>query len=103
MTKDFLSRLSPSERAYYGVDADGEPNGFAVDAGLDKIEAIVPAPSKEQYLEAGRAAVQYLRSLGITAWLDAVGRAADPGNLSKPGPTRRSHRTRGSVPRGEPA
>jgi predicted amidohydrolase YtcJ len=72
VTKDFLSHLSPSDRAYYGVGADGEPNGFAVDAGLDKIEAIVPAPSKEQYLEAGRAAVQYLHSLGITAWLDAM-------------------------------
>ena len=72
VTKDFLSHLSPSERAYYGVGADGEPNGFAVDAGLDKIQELVPAPSKEQYLEAGRAAVQYLHSLGITAWLDAM-------------------------------
>ena len=72
VTKDFLSHLSPSERAYYGVGADGEPNGFAVDAGLDKIQEFVPAPSKEQYLEAGRAAVQYLHSLGITAWLDAM-------------------------------
>src|SRR6266852_1658593 len=72
ITKDSLSHLSPSERAYYGVGSDGEPNGFAVDAGLDKIEAIVPAPSKEQLLEGGRAAVHYLHSLGITAWLDAM-------------------------------
>jgi predicted amidohydrolase YtcJ len=72
VTRDFLSHLSSSERAYYGVASNGEPNGFAVDAGLDKIEAVVPAPSKEQYLEAGRAAVQYLHSLGITAWLDAM-------------------------------
>jgi len=75
VTKDFLSRLSPSERAYYGVDPTGEPNGFAVDAGRDKIEAVIPPPTTEQYLEGGRAAVHYLHSLGITAWLDA---AAEP-------------------------
>src|SRR5882724_10640383 len=72
VTKDFLSHLSPDQRAYYGVGAGGEPNGFAVDAGLDKIEAVVPEPSKEQLLEGGRAAVRYLHSLGITAWLDAM-------------------------------
>jgi predicted amidohydrolase YtcJ len=72
VTRDFLAHLSPSERAYYGAGSDGEPNGFAVDAGLDKIQAVVPEPTKEQLLEAGRAAVQYLHSLGITAWLDAM-------------------------------
>ena len=72
ITKDFLSHLSPSERAYYGIGADGESNGFAVDAGLDKIEALVPQPSEEQLLEGGRAAVHYLHSLGITGWLDAM-------------------------------
>ncbi len=79
ITKDFLSHLSPGERAYYGIGAGGEPNGFAVDSGLDKIEAVVPEPSKEQMLEAGRAAVRYLHSLGITAWLDAM---AGPAILS---------------------
>jgi predicted amidohydrolase YtcJ len=72
VTRDFLAHLSPSQRSYYGVGPDGEPNGFAVDAGLDKIQAVVPEPSKAQLLEAGRAAVQYLHSLGITAWLDAM-------------------------------
>jgi predicted amidohydrolase YtcJ len=72
VTKDFLSRLSPSERAYYGVEPSGEPNGFAVDFGRHKIEAVIPPPTTERYLEGGRAAVQYLHSLGITGWLDAV-------------------------------
>jgi len=71
VTKDFLSRLSAAERAYYGVAKDGDPNGFAVDAGRDKLEAAVPPASKEQYLAGGRAALQYLHGLGITAWLDA--------------------------------
>jgi predicted amidohydrolase YtcJ len=72
VTKAFLSRLSQSERAYYGIDPAGDPNGFAVDAGLDKIQAIIPPATKERYLEGGRAAVQYLHSLGITGWLDAM-------------------------------
>jgi predicted amidohydrolase YtcJ len=79
ITKDFLSHLSPAERAYFGVGPTGDSNGFAVDAGLDKIEAVIPPPTKERYLEGGRAAIHYLHSLGITAWLDA---AADPSILS---------------------
>jgi predicted amidohydrolase YtcJ len=71
VTNDFLSHLSAAERAYYGVAKDGDPNGFAVDAGRDKLEAAVPAASKQQYLAGGRAALQYLQGLGITAWLDA--------------------------------
>jgi len=71
ITKDYLSRLSAAEHAYYGVANDGEPNGFAVDAGRNKLEAAVPPASKEQYLAGGRAALQYLQGLGITAWLDA--------------------------------
>lgn len=72
ITKEFLSHLSPDDRAHYGTDPNGEPNGFAVDAGRSKIEDAIPAPSKEQWLEGSRAAVRYLHSLGITAWLDAM-------------------------------
>ncbi|HUA14031.1 MAG TPA: amidohydrolase [Verrucomicrobiae bacterium] len=72
VTADFLAHLSAGERAYYGTDQDGEPNGFAVDAGLDKVQAVVPAPSREQLVIGGRAAVRYLNSLGITGWLDAL-------------------------------
>ncbi|HTW58502.1 MAG TPA: amidohydrolase [Terriglobales bacterium] len=71
ITKDFLAHLSATERAYYGIGKDGEPNGFAVDAGLEKLNAAIPPPTGEQWLAAGRAAVQYLHSLGITSWLDA--------------------------------
>jgi len=71
ITKEFLAHLSAGDRAYYGVGKDGEPNGFGVDTGRGKLEAAVPPPSKDQYLDGGRAAIQYLHSLGITAWLDA--------------------------------
>ena len=72
ITKEFLSKLSDGERAYYGIGVDMQPNGFAVDAGLEKVTAIVPEATKEQWLEGGRAAIQYLHSLGITAWLDPL-------------------------------
>ena len=71
ITKDFLSHLSEAERKYYGYGADLEPNGFGVDAGLKKIQAVLPPPTRERLLEAGRAAVHYNNSLGITALLDA--------------------------------
>jgi hypothetical protein len=79
ITKDFLGNLPPDERAHFGAGSDGEPNGFVVDAGLAKLQAALPPPSPDQLFEGGRAAVQYLHSLGITAWLDAW---ADPTVLS---------------------
>lgn len=72
ITKDFLSHLSEGERKYYGYTAGLEPNGFGVDAGLAKIRATMPPPSAERLRNAGRAALRYNHSLGITAWLDAV-------------------------------
>ncbi|HYL82933.1 MAG TPA: amidohydrolase [Candidatus Angelobacter sp.] len=72
ITKEFLGKLSEGERAYYGAGPDSQPNGFAVDAGLDKLMKVVPEPTQEQWLEAGRAAIEYLHSLGITAWLDPL-------------------------------
>jgi predicted amidohydrolase YtcJ len=74
ITADFLKKLSAGERSYYGVDKDKDkdmqPNGFLVDAGLEKIEPLLPKPTPERLLAAGRAALQYEYSLGITAWLD---------------------------------
>jgi len=46
------------------------PNGFLVDAGTEKIEPLLPEPTSDSLLAAGRAALQYNYSLGITAWLD---------------------------------
>jgi predicted amidohydrolase YtcJ len=72
ITADFLKKLSAGERSYYGVNQDTEPNGFLVDAGMEKIEPLLPAPSADELLAAGRAALQYNYSLGITAWLDPL-------------------------------
>ena len=70
VNKDFLAHLSEMARSYYGYDRKMEPNGFLVDAGLDKVFAKLPDLTPQQYLEAGRAAVEYNHRLGITAWLD---------------------------------
>jgi predicted amidohydrolase YtcJ len=70
ITADFLKKLSPTERSYYGVDKDMQPNGFLVDAGTDNIEPLLPEPTPDMLLAGGRAALQYNYSLGITAWLD---------------------------------
>lgn len=72
ITADFLKGLSPDARSYYGVNKDLEPNGFLVDAGTEKIEPLLPKPTPDQLLAAGRAALQYNYSLGITAWLDPL-------------------------------
>jgi predicted amidohydrolase YtcJ len=72
ITAEFLKSLTPDERAYYGVDKSGQPTGFLVDAGLARIEPLLPKPTPEKLLEAGRAALKYNYSLGITAWLDPL-------------------------------
>lgn len=72
ITSDFLQKLSRQQRSYYGWDKDGQPNGFLVDAGTAKIEPLLPQPTPDRLLAAGRAALQYNYSLGITAWLDPL-------------------------------
>lgn len=72
ITAEFLKSLSRDERAYYGTDTNGEPNGFLVDAGTAKVEHLLPQPTPEKLLAAARAALNYNYSLGITAWLDPI-------------------------------
>ncbi len=72
ITTDFLNKLSPGERSYYGVDKNMQPNGFLVDAGEERIEPLLPEATDDRLLAAARAALQYEYSLGITAWLDPL-------------------------------
>jgi len=72
ITSDFLKELTPDQRAYYGVDNNLRPTGFLVDAGKKKVEALLSKPTPEKLLAAGRAALEYNYSLGITAWLDPL-------------------------------
>jgi predicted amidohydrolase YtcJ len=80
ITAEFLKKLSTGERSYYGFDKDKDkdkdkdmqPNGFLVDAGTEKIEPLLPQRTSAELLAAGRAALEYNYSLGITAWLDPL-------------------------------
>jgi hypothetical protein len=49
-----------------------QPSGFLVDAGTEKIEPLLPPHTPAELLAAGRAALEYNYSLGITAWLDPL-------------------------------
>ncbi len=75
ITESLLSNLSPDARAYYGTENGTHPTGFLVDAGLSRIEPLLPPHSQDDLLAAGRAALQYNYSLGITAWLDPLAHA----------------------------
>jgi predicted amidohydrolase YtcJ len=68
----YLRKLTAGERSYYGVGKNFQPNGFLVDAGMEKVTPLLPKPADEKLLAAGRAALQYNYSLGITAWLDPL-------------------------------
>jgi hypothetical protein len=72
ITAEYLKTLTRDERAYYGIDKNGQPNGFLVDAGTAKIEPFLPKPTPDKLLDAARAALQYNYALGITAWLDPL-------------------------------
>jgi predicted amidohydrolase YtcJ len=72
INKELIRSLDSASRGYYGYGPDFEPNGFLVDVGSDKARAVVPKPSEEEMLAAGRAAVDYMHEQGITAWLDAA-------------------------------
>jgi predicted amidohydrolase YtcJ len=68
----YLRGLDDEQRKYYGFGADFAPNGFAVDEGRDIVLKQVPDPDERTLKAGGEAAVHYLNSLGITAWLDAA-------------------------------
>ena len=72
ITSEYLKKLNEGERSYYGVGKDSEPNGFVVDAGMEKIDRLLPKATDDRLLASGRAALQYNYSLGITSWLDPL-------------------------------
>jgi predicted amidohydrolase YtcJ len=69
----YLKKLSDDQRSYFGVDKNFQPNGFLVDAGMERVSSLLSKPSDDRLLAAARAALKYNYSLGITAWLDPIG------------------------------
>jgi predicted amidohydrolase YtcJ len=72
ITAEYIRGLPADEQHCYGHDAAFNPNGFMVDACKLKLDKSLPAPSAEDMLRAGEAAVHYMNGLGITGWLDAM-------------------------------
>jgi predicted amidohydrolase YtcJ len=72
ISAEYLRKLAPAQRAYYGFGAAFAPNGFVVDVGLTRLRMSLPPASMETQLSFGRAGVHYLNALGITGWLDAA-------------------------------
>jgi len=70
ITAAYLKTLTPDQRSYFGYDKDMQPTGFLVDAGQEKVDTLIPPPTEKEILNAGRAALDYNYSLGITAWLE---------------------------------
>src|SRR5581483_9594445 len=67
----YMKSLSADQRSYFGYDKNTfEPNGFLVDEGQESVDKLMPPPTDAEILAAGRAALNYEFSLGITAWLE---------------------------------
>lgn len=83
-----IAALPQAERKTLGVTPDGQPNGFAVDAGWDRISEVLPRISDATLLKGGEAAVKYNNSQGITAWMDPAANAAPGVGLFSLKPTK---------------
>ncbi|MGF6149385.1 amidohydrolase [Pseudomonas fluorescens] len=71
-----INTLPAAERDTIGRLANGEPNGFLVDAGWDRVASVMPKASPADLLRAAQAALRFNNSLGITAWMDPAANAA---------------------------
>ncbi|MBC9250210.1 amidohydrolase [Pseudomonas alcaligenes] len=74
--KALIASLAKGERDTIGILKNGEPSGFLVDAGWDRVASVLPAISPAELLRGAEAAVQLNNSLGITAWMDPAANAA---------------------------
>ncbi|MDU9416806.1 amidohydrolase [Pseudomonas sp. zfem005] len=85
-----VATLPEAERGTIGLGKDGEPNGFLVDAGWDRVAAVLPPIDPALLLRAGENAVRTNNSLGITAWMDPAANGAPGEPLFNLKPTEKS-------------
>lgn len=69
LNQQFIQRLAPVTRKYYGIDTQGSPNGFVADSGFNKYSSVMP-PAQDNLNQAAGKAMKYMSEIGITAWLD---------------------------------
>ena len=70
--QDSRGRLSPQILTVIDgvvLARDAGIYGFVVDAGKTKLYSTIPQPAADVELQAGRAALDYMHSNGITGWL----------------------------------
>lgn len=72
ISKAFVATLNETERTFYILADDGTPNGFIADAGLDKVQGVMPPMSPDSQQEDLAGAVREMNANGITAWLDPI-------------------------------
>jgi predicted amidohydrolase YtcJ len=53
-------------------DPSGAPSGILEDAAFEKVTAVIPKPTAEEDVKAAAAALEVMRSQGITSFLDAM-------------------------------
>ncbi|CAN7381770.1 amidohydrolase [Aquipseudomonas alcaligenes] len=85
-----VAALPEAERDTIGLGKDGAPNGFLVDAGWDRVAAVLPPIDPALLLRAGENAVRTNNSLGITAWMDPAANGAPGEPLFALKPTEKS-------------
>lgn len=85
-----VAALPEAERGTIGLGKDGAPNGFLVDAGWDRVAAVLPPMDPALLLRAGENAVRTNNSLGITAWMDPAANGAPGEPLFALKPTEKS-------------
>ncbi len=85
-----VESLPEAERGTIGLGKDGAPNGFLVDAGWDRVAAVLPPIEPAMLLRAGENAVRTNNSLGITAWMDPAANGAPGEPLFALKPTEKS-------------
>ncbi|HBO6052647.1 amidohydrolase [Pseudomonas aeruginosa] len=71
-----LASLPEAERGTIGVLANGQPSGFLVDAGWDRVSAILPPIDTATLMKGAQAAVRYYNSVGVTGWMDPAANAS---------------------------
>ncbi|WP_165671221.1 amidohydrolase [Metapseudomonas otitidis] len=85
-----LASLPEAERGTIGLGKDSTPNGFLVDAGWDRVAAVLPPLEAATLLRAGENAVNTFNSLGVTAWMDPAANGAPGEPLFALKPTEKS-------------
>lgn len=81
LSADFLRTLDEAERHNFDRDTAGRPLGYAAESAWDRIRGALPELPQDKMLEAGRRAVRYSNSVGITGWLDPAANASEKVSL----------------------